>query len=56
VLFAAYPEFLRAVTFASPQLRAVVEGGVQGTPITSRVDLTVVTTPVRLAVVRRETE
>lgn len=54
-LFAVYPEFMRTSTFGSPQLHAVVEGGVEGTPLTSRADLTIAPTPERLAVIRRET-
>jgi type II secretion system (T2SS) protein K len=55
-LFASYPEFVRAATFAPTQLMAVVEGGVKGTPIVARATLTLVPVPDRLAVIRRETE
>src|SRR6266545_1341201 len=55
-LLAQYPEFVRAATFAPPQLIAVVEGGVEGTPIVARATLTLVPVPGRLAVIRRETE
>ncbi len=56
VLYAAYPEFMRTAVFTPPQLVAVVEGGVQGTALISRVTLTLVPLPGRLAVIRRETE
>lgn len=55
-LLASYPEFVRAAVFAPPQLVAVATGGVRGTPITSRVTLTMVPFAGRLAVIRRETE
>jgi len=55
-LLASYPEFVRAVVFAPPQLVGVVTGGVGGTPITARVTLTTVPVAGRLAVIRRETE
>jgi hypothetical protein len=55
-LLAQYPEFVRAATFAPGQLVAVVQGGVQGTPIVAQVTLTIVPVPGRLAVIRRETE
>jgi len=55
-LYSSYPEFLRAAAFASPQLIAVVEGGVRGTNLVARVTLTAVPTGTRLAVIRRETE
>jgi len=56
VLLASYPEFVRAVVFAPPQLVGVVTGGVRGTPITARVTLATVPVAGRLAVIRRETE
>lgn len=56
VLLAQYMEFIRAATFVPPQLVAVVEGGVSGTPIVARATLTVVPVPERLAVIRREVE
>lgn len=56
VLLSNYAEFVRAATFAPPQLIVTVEGGVRGTPIVSRATLTVVPVPGRLAVLRRETE
>ena len=55
-LLASYPEFVRAVVFAPPQLVGFVTGGVRGTPITARVTLTTVPVGGRLAVIRRETE
>ena len=55
-LLASYPEFVRAVVFAPPQLVGFVTGGVRGTPIRARVTLTTVPVGGRLAVIRRETE
>ena len=55
-LLAAYPEFLHAAVFAPQQLIAFIEGGVRGTPIVTRVTVTLVPTAGRLAVIRRETE
>lgn len=55
-LLAAYPEFVRSAVFAPTQLVATVEGGVKGTTLVSRATLTLVPTPGRLAVIRRETE
>ena len=55
-LYASYPEFQRATTFAPMQLVARVEGGVRGTPLVARVTLTLVPVAGRLAVIRRETE
>ena len=55
-LLTAYPDFVRAATFAPAQLVARVEGGVRGTPIVARATLTLVPLPDRLAVIRRETE
>jgi len=51
-----YAEFVRAAVFAPPQLIAMVEGGVMGTPIVAHATLTMVPVPGRLAVIRRETE
>ena len=56
VLFAQYPEFVRAVTFGPAQLVAVVRGGVTATPTVARATLTLVPVPGRLVVIRRETE
>jgi len=56
VLLAAYPEFVRAATFAPAQLVARVEGGVRATPIVARETLTLVPLSDRLAVIRREAE
>ena len=55
-LLNSYAEFVRATVFAPPQLIALLEGGVRGTPIIARATLTVVPVPGRLAVIRRETE
>jgi general secretion pathway protein K len=55
-LLASYPEFVRAVVFAPPQLVGVVTGGVRGSPLVARATLTVVPVAGRLAVIRRETE
>jgi type II secretory pathway component PulK len=55
-LYASYPEFVRAASFAPAQLIAIVEGGVRGTPLVARVTLTTVPVAGRLAVIRRETE
>ncbi len=56
ILYASYPEFLRATTVAPMQLVAAVDGGVHGTPLVARVTLTLVPVAGRLAVIRRETE
>jgi type II secretory pathway component PulK len=56
VFLNSYAEFVRAAAFSPPQLIAVVEGGVRGTPILARAVLTTVGVPGRLAVIRRETE
>jgi len=56
LLLDRYAEFVRASVFSPPQLVAVLEGGVLGTPIIARATLTVVAVPGRLAVIRRETE
>jgi type II secretory pathway component PulK len=52
----SYAEFVRSTAFSPPQLVAIVEGGVRGTPIVARATLTLVPVPGRLAVIRRETE
>lgn len=56
VFLGNYAEFVRGAVFAPPQLIAIVEGGVRGTPIVARATLTMVPVPGRLAVIRRETE
>jgi type II secretory pathway component PulK len=56
VLLDSYAEFVRAATFSPPQLIAMLEGGVHGTPLIARATLTTVPVPGRLAVIRRETE
>jgi general secretion pathway protein K len=53
-LLAEYPDFVRATVFAPPILVFTVEGGVAGSPITTRATLTAVPVPGRLAVIRRE--
>ena len=53
---AEYAEFVRAAVFSPPQFVAVIEGGVGGTALTARATLTLVPTPGRLAVIRRESE
>ncbi len=55
-LLAVYSELARTTTFGPMQLVAVVDGGVEGTPIVSRATLTLVPLPERLAVIRREVE
>jgi type II secretory pathway component PulK len=55
-LLAAYAEFVRSTVFAPPRFVALVEGGVRRTALSSRATLTLVPTPGRLAVIRRETE
>jgi len=55
-LLGSYPEFVRAVAFAPPQLIAIVRGGVRGTSLVARVTLTLAPVAGRLAVLRRETE
>ncbi len=55
-LLASYPEFVRSAVFTAPQLVGTVTGGVRGTPLVTRVTLTIVPVAGRLAVIRRETE
>jgi type II secretory pathway component PulK len=55
-LLAVYSDLMRITSFAPTQLVAVVEGGIQGTPLLSRATLTLVPLPERLAVIRREVE
>ncbi len=55
-LLADYASWLGRVRFAPTVLEAVVVGGVAGTPLTSRVVLTLAPVPGRLAVLRREAE
>jgi type II secretory pathway component PulK len=56
LLLERYVEFTRLVTFDSPQVIVLLEGGVQNTPIVARATLTAIPVPGRLAIVRRETE
>lgn len=56
VLGRALPVLGPLITFAPSQLLAIVEAGVSGTAATTRVTLTLVPLPDRLAVVQRETE
>lgn len=51
-----YAEFVRAAVYQPPQLLVRLSGGVRGTPIVARANLTAVPVPGRLAVIRRETE
>ena len=55
-LYAHYTAFVLVAAFTSAQLVATVDGGVRGVPVTARMDLTVVPTPGRLAVIRRQAE
>jgi len=55
-LLAAYPEFVQSTVFQPTLFEAVGEGGVHGTRLRSRVTLTLLPAPGRLAVIRRETE
>lgn len=55
-LLTEYAEFARAAVFTPSQLVALVEGGVGGTALTARATLTLVPTPGRLAVIRRQSE
>src|SRR5207245_1467362 len=55
-VLASYPEFVRSAVFTAPQLVGTVTGGVRGTPLVTRVTLTIVPVAGRLAVIRRETE
>jgi DNA uptake protein ComE-like DNA-binding protein len=56
VFLDSYAEFVRVAAFDPPQLIAIIEGRVRGTPIVARATLTTVPVPGRLAVIRRETE
>lgn len=55
-LYARYAAFVREAAFTSAQLVAIAEGGVRAAPVTVRIRLTVVPTPGRLAIIRRQAE
>jgi type II secretory pathway component PulK len=56
VFFAAYREFAQQAIYTPPHWIAVVEGHVAGSPVRSRMALTVVPVGDRIAVLRREVE
>jgi general secretion pathway protein K len=55
-ILARRQELVAATTTEAPELVATVEGGVRGYPLRSTAVLTLVPTPTRLAVIRRESE